>query len=113
MNPSNAVVASVLIITSTTIVRRIKEKKDYPQGYIVETIIFGFLLLVALLTLAIVMPQVAKVFAYLGIVGAFVVNGEVIFSALGDFGRTNGRGSTGGVNVASMSGARSLAGSAR
>jgi hypothetical protein len=80
--------ASVVVIVSTTVVRRIRAG-DW-QGHIAEIIVFGFLLLVALLTLAIVMPALAKVLAYLGFVGAFVVNGPAVFSLLGDFGRGKG-----------------------
>lgn len=88
MNPSNAVVASVLIITSTTIVRRVRRHEI--QGHIVEAIVFGFLLMIALLVLAIAMPTVAKTLAYLGMVGAFVVNGPEVFKLLGNFGRGRG-----------------------
>lgn len=114
MTPSSTVIASVVIITSTTILRRTREGKA-PSGYIIETIIFGFLLLVALLILAIVMPQIAKVLGYLGMVGAFVVNGPEVFKLLGNFGRSNGVASTSTrvVNQASQSGSRSLAGLAR
>lgn len=85
MNPSDAVTASVIVITGTTIIRRIREGKW--QAHIIETIIFGFMLLIALLTLAIVAPTIAKVLAYLGMVGAFVVNGPAVFKYVGDFGR--------------------------
>lgn len=88
MNPSSAVVASVVIITSTTILRRVREGKW--QHHVVEVIIFGYLLMIALLVLAIVLPVVAKTLAYLGIVGAFIVNGPAVFGFLGDFGRRKG-----------------------
>jgi hypothetical protein len=82
------VVSSVLIITATTIVRRVREGTW--QGHVAEIIVFGFLLLIALLILAIALPSVAKVFALLGLVGAFVVNGPAVFGLLGDFGRGKG-----------------------
>lgn len=85
MNPSNAVLASVVVIVGTTIIRRVREGKW--QNAVVEIVIFGFLLLVAMLTLAIVLPQVAVVLSYLGMVGAFIVNGPAVFSLLGNFGR--------------------------
>lgn len=88
MNPSNVVLASVVVITSTTILRRMRE--GTAQGHVAETIVFGFMLLVALLILAIVMPTVAKVFGYLGMVGAFVVNGPAVFKLVGNFGRGEG-----------------------
>jgi hypothetical protein len=85
VNASSTVFASVLIIAATTIIRRSRE--GTAAGHVVETIIFGFLLLIALLILAIVLPTFAKALGYLGIVGAFVVNGPAVFSFLGDFGR--------------------------
>lgn len=85
MNPSSVVFASVVVITSTTILRRMREGKW--QGHVVEVIVFAFLLLLALQILAIVLPTMAKILGYLGMVGAFVVNGPVVFKTLGDFGR--------------------------
>ncbi len=89
MNPSDAVVASVVVIVATTILRRMQEGKW--QGHVIEIIIFGFMLLVALLVLTIVSPTIAKAFAYLGMVGAFVVNGPAVFKMVGNFGRGTGR----------------------
>jgi hypothetical protein len=86
MNPSSAVFASVVIITGTTIIRRMREAGKQPPR-VMEAVVFGFILLIALLTLAIVMPSVAKILAYLGMVGAFVVNGPAVFTLLGNFGR--------------------------
>lgn len=90
MEPSSAVVASVVVITGTSIIRRIREKKA-GEAHVVEAVVFGFLLMFALLTLAIVMPTIAKVLAYLGMVGAFVVNGPAVFELLGDFGKGKGK----------------------
>lgn len=87
MNPSSTVVASVVIIGATTMLRRKHDEKDF---HALETIVFSFLLLIALLVLAIVAPSVAQVFAYLGIVGAFALNGPTVFTLLGDFGRGKG-----------------------
>lgn len=87
MNPSSAVTASVVVITASTILRRMREDKQW-EDKLIETLVFGFLLLIALLTLAIVLPGVAKILAYLGMVGAFVLNGPAVFTFLGDFGRT-------------------------
>lgn len=88
MNPSSVVFASVVIITSTTLIRRVREGKW--SSHVIETIVFGFLLLIALLVLAIVLPSAAKILAYLGMVGAFVVNGPAVFGYLGNFGRGKG-----------------------
>lgn len=85
MNPSNAVFASVIVIVGTTILRRMRENTW--QSHVLETIVFGFLLLIALLTFAIVSPTLAKALAYLGLVGAFVLNGPAVFTMLGSFGR--------------------------
>lgn len=89
MNPSSAAVASVLVIVSTTLLRRSREGKL--TGHVIEIIVFGFMLLVALLLLAILVPTLAKVLAYLGMVGAFIGNGPALFKFLGDFGRGTGR----------------------
>lgn len=52
-----------------------------------RVIIFGYLLAIALLILAIAVPVLAKILAYLGLVGAFAVNGPAVFGYLGDLGR--------------------------
>ena len=88
MNPSSTVVASVVVITATTIVRRMREGTW--QQHVISTIVFGFMLLIALLTLAVVIPSAAQILAYLGLVGAFVLNGPAVFSFVGDFGRGKG-----------------------
>jgi hypothetical protein len=81
VNPSSAVVTSVVIITATTIVRR--QRQGTLTGHFLETIVFGFMLLVALLLLAVLMPTVAEVLAYTGLIGAFVINGPEIFKLMG------------------------------
>lgn len=88
MNPSSVVVSSVVIITSTTLVRRMREGSW--ESHVYEIVVFGFLLLISLLVLAIPLPSVAVVFAYLGMVGAFLINGPAVFSLLGSFGRGKG-----------------------
>lgn len=88
MNPSSVVFASTVIIVATTIIRRVRENGW--QGHVAEALVFGFLLLIALLVLAIVLPRFAQTLGYLGIVGAFIVNGPAVFGLLGDFGRGKG-----------------------
>jgi hypothetical protein len=88
MNPSSTAFASVIVITGTTIVRRMREKGW--QTHIMEIVVFGFILLIALLTLAIVIPPAALILGWLGMVGAFVVNGPAVFSLLGSFGKGKG-----------------------
>lgn len=85
MNPSSIVFVSVVTIAGTTVIRRVKEDKW--EGHIVEVVVFAFLLLIALQLLALVLPGVAKVLGYLGIVGAFVINGPAVFGAAETFGR--------------------------
>lgn len=88
MNPSSASVASVVVIVSTTIIRQVRSGTW--QHHVLEVIVYGFLLLIALLTLAIVIPPAALILAYLGMVGAFVLNGPAVFGYLGNFGRGKG-----------------------
>ena len=88
MSPSSAVLASVIVITSTTIIRRARQGTW--KSHVIETIIFGFLLLIALLIVALILPTVALVLAYLGMIGALVVNGPEVFTFLGNFGRGKG-----------------------
>lgn len=98
MNPTDIIVTSVVVIVGTTIIRRLREKKakvthgllGVPNvtGYgIGGLIVFGFLLTIALLLIAIPAPRIAVAFAYLGLVGAFAVNGPTLFTMLGDLGR--------------------------
>ena len=89
MNPSSVVVSSVVVIVGTTIVRRVRDGTW--EHHIVETIVFGFLLLISLLVLALVVPAAAQILGYLGMVGAFVLNGPAVFGFLGDFGRGEGK----------------------
>jgi hypothetical protein len=95
VNPSDVVFGSVVVIVSTTLVRRIREGKW--EGHVLEILIFGFLLLISLQLLVLVVPNVAKTLAYLGLVGAFILNGPAIFGYASKFNRTTiggvGRGS--------------------
>lgn len=88
MNPSSTVFASVIIISATTVLRRMRQ--NTLQSHFIEIVVFGFMLLIALLTLAIVAPTFAKTLGYLGIVGAFILNGPEVFKLAGDFGRGKG-----------------------
>jgi hypothetical protein len=80
-SPTDIVVASVIIIVATTMIKNAKHKKNH-----IAPIIFGFMLLVALLILATFAPTVAKGLGYMGMVGAFVVNGPDVFSLLKNIG---------------------------
>jgi len=72
---SNTILISAVIITGSTLLRK-KRKKE--TNYM-ETITFGFLLVFVLLILAVPFPTFAKGLAYLGLVGAFAVNGPEVF----------------------------------
>lgn len=87
MDPTEAVLGAVVIIVGTTIIR-IKRHPD-PKSKVtpLKVIIFGFLLALALLAIAIVAPDAAKILAALGIVGAFALNGQELFTMIGDLGR--------------------------
>jgi hypothetical protein len=92
VNPTEIVIGSVSIIVATTIVRRLREHKvsfspvKGPKG-IGAIIVFGFLLTIALLMIAIFAPRIAIALCYLGLVGAFALNGPAVFSYIGDIGR--------------------------
>lgn len=77
MSPTDVIIASVVIIVGTTMIRNAKNKKNR-----FAPIIFGFMLALALLIMATFAPTVAKGLAYMGMVGAFVVNGPTVFKLL-------------------------------
>jgi hypothetical protein len=78
--PTDVIILSVVVMAGSTIIRHIKEKpKDVGKGY-AAPIIYGFLLVIALLVLAVPFPAFAKGLAYLGLIGAFAVNGPAIYS---------------------------------
>lgn len=76
MNPTDTIIVSAVVITGSTMVRRgIKNQKEY-----LRTLFFGFLLTFILLIIAVPLPTVAKGLAYMGMVGAFAVNGPEVFA---------------------------------
>ena len=77
MSPTDAIVASVIIIVGSTMIRNAHNKKNR-----FGPIVFGFMLIIALLIMATFAPTVAKGLAYMGMVGAFVVNGPTVFKLL-------------------------------
>lgn len=98
-NATGVIIGSVLVITSTTIIRNAKNKKHLGRTW--EPVIWGFLLALALLAIAIFAPKFAKGLAYLGLVGAFALNGPTIFGivqGLGGSGKTSGSGGGGVVH---------------
>jgi hypothetical protein len=84
-SPVDLVIASTAIITVTTIIRNAHNKTK--AGTTFEPIVFGFLLCIALLVIALVAPGIAKGLALLGLVGAFAVNGPALFSIVGGLGK--------------------------
>lgn len=78
--PTDTIIIACVLMAGSTIIRHVKEKpKDVGKGY-VKPIIYGFFLAIALLVLAVPFPTFSKGLAYLGIIGAFVVNGSAIYS---------------------------------
>lgn len=75
MNPTDTIIISAVVITGSTIVRRVKRK----QSEYLQTVVFGFMVTFVLLLIAVPLPVVAKGLAYLGMVGAFAVNGPDIY----------------------------------
>ena len=76
-------------MTSTTIIRKVREKgkTGWREGELTQVTIFGYMLTIALLTIALFSPGIAKALAMLGLVGAFALNGPAVFGWLGDLGR--------------------------
>lgn len=83
--PTDVILGSVVVITGTTILRNVRNKTK--AGTTFKPVLFGFLLAAALLTIAIGAPGFAKGLAYLGLVGAFVVNGPALFELIGSLGK--------------------------
>jgi hypothetical protein len=83
VNVNDLIVISVGTMVVTTIVRHVKEKpKDIGKGY-AKPIVFGFLLAIVLMILALPFPRFTKGLAILGMIGAFAVNGPTIYKLLG------------------------------
>ena len=98
---TDVILGSCFIIGTTSVVRVMKENSllaktggsvppfvapSIAQKSRMKPVVFAFGLTVALLGVAIVAPTVAKILAYLGLVGAFAVNGPVLFSMIGKLG---------------------------
>lgn len=86
-SPTDVIIGSVVVITATTVLRNAKNKTK--AGTTFKPVIFGFGLALALLAIAIAAPGFAKGLAYLGLVGAFVVNGPALFETIGKLGETH------------------------
>lgn len=90
---SDVVIGSTVVVVATTIIRKEIESRNThgkdahgkPLGIgsvVGKPIIYGFLLVMSLLTIGFVAPGVAKGLAYLSLVGAFVVNGPTLFDVM-------------------------------
>jgi hypothetical protein len=82
-DPNDVILLSVGVMVGTTILRHVHEKpKDIGKGY-ANPIAYGFFLAIALMVLAVPLPRFTTGLAYLGLVGAFAVNGPVVFKMFG------------------------------
>jgi predicted tellurium resistance membrane protein TerC len=81
VDPTDPIIIACALMAGTTIVRHIAKpaKKATASDQYIKPILYGFFLAIGLLLLAIPFPTFAKYLAYLGIVGAFAVNGPTIY----------------------------------
>lgn len=84
-DPSGAIVTSVVVVVGTTLFRLARQGKT--KGTTLEVIVFGVMLLVALLIISMVLPTIAMVLAYMALIGSFIANGPELFKFLGAFGQ--------------------------
>lgn len=77
---SDFVLFSAFLIAGSTIVRLVRQNKW--QGNVAKVIVFGFLLTLFLLIIESFNPTIAKILSGLGLVGAFVINGPAVVSAV-------------------------------
>lgn len=75
---TDVIIIACMVMAGTTVIRRIKEKPHAKAEY-VQPVVYGFFLCLALLVLAVPLPTFTKGLAYLGMVGAFAVNGPTIY----------------------------------
>lgn len=71
---TDVVVLSGVVITGSTMIRRIRKK----SGAHMQTLAYGFLLVFVLLIIAVPAPGIAKALAYMGMVGALAANGSEV-----------------------------------
>lgn len=79
---TDTILASTIIITGSTLIRNAKNKKNK-----FAPIIFGFMLTTALLIMSMFAPTFTRYLAYMGMVGAFVVNGPAVFGVVSGIGK--------------------------
>lgn len=79
-SPTDVIIGSCVVVVGTTVIRNAHNKTK--AGTTFKPIVFGFMLAIALLAIAIVAPGFSKGLAYLALVGAFAVNGPAIFEII-------------------------------
>jgi hypothetical protein len=80
--PTDTIVMATVVITGSTLIKNAKNKKNH-----FAPIVFGFMLTSALLIMAMFAPTFAKMLAYMGMAGAFVVNGPSVFGVVSGIGK--------------------------
>ena len=84
------VIVTAIVISGSTIIRLIREGGWVGNRKIIPVVIFGFLLALALEVVALISAKLAAILCYLGLVGAFAVNGPSLFTLVGNLGRSPG-----------------------
>lgn len=81
VDATDPIILACALMAGSTIVRHIAKppKGATSSDLYVKPLLYGFLLIIALLLLAVPFPTFARGLAYLGIVGAFAINGPVIY----------------------------------
>lgn len=80
---NSIILISVGVMVGSTIIRHVHERPKLEGKGFMTPIAYGFFLAIALMILALPLPRFTKGLAYLGMVGAFAVNGPTIFKMLG------------------------------
>jgi hypothetical protein len=84
MNDDTIIISGVAIMVASTIVRHQASHSKNPVAVSWgKPVAFGFFLAIALLLLAMPFPKFARALTYLGLVGAFAVNGPAVFKLVG------------------------------
>lgn len=89
-SPTGLILGSGVIVAGSTLIRDVHEGK--PRA---APIVFGFMMVTALLAISMVSPKFSKGLAYMSLVGAFVVNGPAVFSIASGIAKSKSPGFTG------------------
>ena len=81
VDATDPIILACAFMAGSTIVRHVAApaKKATVSDLYVKPIAYGFFLAIGLLLLAVPFPTFARYLAYLGLVGAFVVNAPTIY----------------------------------